>query len=154
MIYFPSFIFLFFSNSKYCSNNFSSRLPFSMSSLFIVLSGYFLNIICSTIFSVVPLTYFGYFLILIRVFCCISIFVILFSNLLIFSSIFYNLLIILFTAFNISPINISICLDSMLFRFHNSFFSQIFSYLCIVHILLFLFYLLDINFLFLFALDF
>ena len=56
------FFFFFFSNSKYCSNNFSSRLPFSMFSLFIVLSGYFLNIICSTIFPVVPFTYFEFFL--------------------------------------------------------------------------------------------
>ena len=93
---FLSFIFLFFSNSKYCSNNFSSNLPFSMSSLFIVLLGYFLNIIYSIIFPIVPLTYFGSFTILIRVFCCISIFIILFSNLFIFSSILSNLLSILF----------------------------------------------------------
>ena len=84
IICFPSFLFLFFSNSKYCSNNFSYRLPFSISSLFIVHSGYFLNIICFTIFPVVPLTYFGYFPILIRVFCYISIFIILFYNLFIF----------------------------------------------------------------------
>ena len=74
---FSSFIFLFLSNSKYCYNNFSSRLYFSISSFFIVLSGYFLNIICSTIFLGVPLIYFGSFPILIRVFCYISIFTIL-----------------------------------------------------------------------------
>ena len=78
-ICFPSFIFLFFSNSKYCSNNFSSRLHFSMFSLFTVLSGYFLNIICSTNFPVVPFTYFESFPMLIRVFFCISMFIILFS---------------------------------------------------------------------------
>ena len=89
---FPFFFFFFLSNSKYCSNNFSSKLPFSMSSFFIVLSGYFLNIICYLIFLVVPLTYFESFPILIRVFFCISIFIILFSNLFIFSSIFSNLL--------------------------------------------------------------
>ena len=77
-----------------------------MSSIFIVLSGYFLNIICSTVFLVVPLTYFGSFPILIRLFYCISIFIILFSNLFIFSSIFSNLLSVLFIAFNISSINI------------------------------------------------
>ena len=128
IICFPSFIFLFFSNSKYCSNNFSSRLSFSMSSLFIVLSGYFLNIICSTIFPIVSLTYFGSFPILISVFYRISIFIILFSNLFIFSSIFYNLLSILFTAFNISSIDISIFLDSMLFGFYNPFFHKFFPF--------------------------
>ena len=83
-----SFIFLFLSNSKYCSNNFSSTLPFSISSFFIVLSKYFLNIICYTISLVVPLMYFRYFPILIRVFCYISIFIILWSNLFTLSSIF------------------------------------------------------------------
>ena len=93
-----------------------------MSSLFIILSGYFLNIICSTIFPVVPLTYFGSFPILIRVFCYISIFIILFSNLFIFS----NLLFVLFTAFNVSSINISIFLYSMLFGLYNLFFYKFF----------------------------
>ena len=82
---FPFFIFIFISNFKYCSYNFSSRFPFSISSFFIVLSEYFLNIICSTIFPIVPLIYFGSFPIFIRIFCCISIFIILFSN---FSSLF------------------------------------------------------------------
>ena len=99
IICFPSFIFIFLSNSKYCSNSFSSILNFSMSSLFIVLSKYFPNIICSTIFSVVHLTYFRYFPILIRVFFCISIFIILFSNLFIFSSIFLKFIICSFYNF-------------------------------------------------------
>ena len=68
IICFSSLIFLFFYNYKYCSNNFSPGLHFSMSYLFIVLSGYFLNIIYSTIFPVVPLTYFESFPMLIRVF--------------------------------------------------------------------------------------
>ena len=93
-----------------------------MFSLFIVLSGYFLNIICSTIFPVVPLTYFESFPIIIRVFFYISIFIILFSNLFIFS----NLLSVLFIAFNISSINISIFLDSKFFGFYNSFFHKFF----------------------------
>ena len=59
-----------------------------MSSFFIVLYEYFLNIICSTTFPVVPLMYFGSFPILIRVFCCLSIFIILFSYFFSFSSIF------------------------------------------------------------------
>ena len=101
-------------------------LHFSMSSLFIVFSGYFLNIIYSTIFPVVPLTYLGYFPILIRVFCYISIFIILLSNLFIFSSIFSNLLSVLFTAFNISSINISIFLYSILFGFYNPLCHKIF----------------------------
>ena len=42
IICFPSFIFLFLSNSKYCSNNFSSRLHFSMSSSFRIFSRYYL----------------------------------------------------------------------------------------------------------------
>ena len=99
---FSSFIFLFLSNSKYCSNNFSSKLPFFVSSFFIVLSGYFLNIICYTIFLIVPLTYFRSFPILIRLFCCFSIFTILCSILFNFSSIFSNFLYVLFTTFNIS----------------------------------------------------
>ena len=102
---FPSFIFLFLSNSKYCSNNFSSKLHFSISSFFIVLSRYFLNIICSITFPVVPLTYFGSFPILIRVFCCIYIFINIFSTLFNFSSIFSILIYVLFTAFNISILN-------------------------------------------------
>ena len=102
-------------------------LHFSMSSLFIVLSGYFINIICSSIFSVVPVTYFGYFPILIRVFCCISIFIILFYDLFIFSSIFSNLLYVLFNAFNISPINISIFLDSMLLGVITLSFTNLFQ---------------------------
>ena len=97
-----------------------------MSSLFIVLLGYFLNIICSTIFPVVPLTYVRSFPILIRVFFFISIYIIIFSNLYIFSSIFSNLLYVIFRDFNISYINISIFLDSMLFDFYNSFFHKIF----------------------------
>ena len=64
------------------------------------------------------------FPILIRVFCYISMFIILFSNLFIFSSIFSNLFSVLFTIFNISSINISTFLDSMLFRFPNSFFHK------------------------------
>ena len=95
-----------------------------MSSIFIVLFGYFLNIICSTIFLIVPLTYFESFPMLIRVFCCISIFIIIFYNLFIFSSIFSNILSILFTAFNISSINISTFLDYMLFSFYNSLFHK------------------------------
>ena len=91
-----------------------------MSSIFIVLFGYFLNIICSTIFLIVPLTYFESFPMLIRVFCCISIFIIIFYNLFIFS----NILSILFTVFNISSINISTFLDSMLFSFYNSLFHK------------------------------
>ena len=75
----------------------------------------------STIFPVVPLTYFESFFILIRVFCCISISSILLSNLFIFSSIFSNLLYVILTAFNISSINISNFLDSMLFCFYNYF---------------------------------
>ena len=58
---FPSFLFLFLSNSKYNSINFSSRLPLAISSFFIVLSGYFLHIICYTIFPIVPLIYFRSF---------------------------------------------------------------------------------------------
>ena len=78
-----------------------------MSSLFIVISIYFLNIICFTIFPVAHFTYFEYFPMLIKVFYCISIFIILFSN----------LLSIIFTAFNISSINIYTFLGSMLFSF-------------------------------------
>ena len=58
----------------------------------------------------VHLLYFGSFPILIRVFCCISIFTILFSN---FSSLFSTL----FITFNISSINIYIFLDSILYNF-------------------------------------
>ena len=89
-----------------------------MLSFFFVLSRYFLNIICSTTFPVVPLMYFGSFPILINVFCCIYIFIILFSNLFSFSSIFSNLLSVFFTTFNISSINISIFLDSTLCDFY------------------------------------
>ena len=99
---FSFFYFLFLSSSKYCSNNFSSKLPFSISSFFIVLYGYFLNIICSTIFLIVPLTYFGSFPMLIRVFCCISIFIILFSNFSILFSIFSSLFSTLFIVFKAS----------------------------------------------------
>ena len=120
LICFPYFIFLFLSNSKYCSNNFSYKFPFSISSFFIVLSRYFLNIICFNIFPVVPLTHFGSFPILVRVFCCVSIFTIMCSNLFNFSSIFYNLLSVLFTVFNISSINVSIFLDSILYDFSKA----------------------------------
>ena len=102
-------------------NEFLSRLPFSMFSLFIVLSGYFLNIICSTIFPVVPFTYFESFPMLIRVFCCISMFIILFSILFILSSIFSNLFSIRFIALNISTF-----LASILFWFFNSIFHKFF----------------------------
>ena len=95
-----------------------------MSYLFIVLSGYFINIICSTIFPIVPFTYFEYFPMLIRVFYCIFMFINLFSKLFIFSSIFSNMLSILFIAFNISSINIYTFLDSILFRFFNSIFHK------------------------------
>ena len=91
-----------------------------MSSFFIFLYGYFLNIICSTIFLVVPLTYFGSFPMLIRVFCCISIFTILRSNLFNLASILSNLLSVLFTAFNISSNNVSIFLDSSLYDFSKA----------------------------------
>ena len=90
-----------------------------MTSFFIVLLRYFLNIICSTIFPVVSLIYFGYFPILIRVFCCIYIFIILLSNLFIFSSIFSHLFSVPFTVFNISSIKIYIFLDSMLYDFYT-----------------------------------
>ena len=90
-----------------------------MSSLFIFLLGYFLNISFSAIFPIVPLTYFWSFPILIRVFCCISIFIIIFYNFFyFFFNFFYNLLSVLFTAFNISSINIF--LDSMLFDLYDS----------------------------------
>ena len=107
---FPFFIFIFLSNSKYCSNNFSSRLPFSIPSFFIILLGYFLNIICYTIFLVVPLIYFGSFPILIRVFCYISIFTILFSKL---SSLFSTL----FIVFKASSNKISIFCDFIMYFF-------------------------------------
>ena len=98
-----------------------------MSSLFIVLSGYFLNIICSTNFPVVPLTYFGSFPILIRVFCCIYIFIILFSN---FFYFFFDFFLIYYMLFLQPSIFLSLIfpffLDSMLFRFHNSLFHKIF----------------------------
>ena len=93
---------------------------------FLVLSEYFLNIIYSTIFPVVPFTYFESFPMLIRVFCCISIFIILFYILFILSSIFSNLLSIRFIALNISSINISTFLASILFRFFNSIFHKFF----------------------------
>ena len=110
--------------------------------------------------------YFGSFPILIKVFYCISIFIILFSNLFNFSLIFSILLYVLFTTFNISSINISIFLDSILCDFYIAwtvykgiqymisllirlFLSQIFSSLYLIQILLSLFYLLDTNFLFL-----
>ena len=88
-----------------------------MSSFFIVIYGYFLNMICSTTFPVVSLIYFGYFLILIRVFYCISIFTILFSN---FSSMFFTL----FIAFKASSSKISIFFNSIIYFF---FFYQKFK---------------------------
>ena len=142
------FYFYFLSNSKYCSNSYSSRLYFSVFFFycyFRIFSKYYLFYY----FPVVPLIYFRSFPMLIRVFCCISIFIIIFYNLFIFSSFFSNLLSVLFTPFNTSSINISIFLYSMLFDFYN-FISQT----SIFHILLFLFFLLDINFLFIFALGF
>ena len=75
-----------------------------------MLSGYFINIICSTIFPVIPLIYLGSFPILIRVFYCISIFTILFSN---FSSLFSTL----FITFKNSSSNISIFFNSIMYFF-------------------------------------
>ena len=121
-----SVLVLFFSNSRYCFNNFSSKLSFSIFSFFIVLSEYFLNIIYSTIFPVVPFTYFESFSMLIRVFCCIFMFIIIFSILFILSSIFSNLLSIRFIALNISSINIYTFLASILFRFFNPIFHKFF----------------------------
>ena len=93
-----------------------------MSSIFIILSRYFLNIICFTIFSVVPLTYFGVFP---------------YTNksILLYFYIYHpfsNLSSIPFIAFNISSINIYVFLYSMLFDFYNSFFQNFFSNICIV----------------------
>ena len=84
---FPFLFLFFFIIISIVLINFHRDFPF-LSFFCIVLSGYFLNIISSTIFPVVPLTYFGSFPILIRVFCCISIFIILFSNLFIFFDFF------------------------------------------------------------------
>ena len=70
--------------------------------------GIFIILYVQLIFFVVPLMYFGYFPILIIVFCWISTFVILFSN-------FSNLLSIIFIAFNISSNRVSILLTSILY---------------------------------------
>ena len=103
---FSFFIFILFSIFEYFSSSFSSRLPFSISSFLIILSGDFRNIIYSTNFPIAPLMYFGSFPILIIVFCLISTFVIMFSN-------FSNL-------FNISSNRVSILLNSILYVFSFS----------------------------------
>ena len=90
------YTFFFYVIIFYCSFKIFSKYYFFY---------YFPN--CSSnIFWVISYTY--------KSICCIYIFIIMFCNLFNFSSIFSILLSVLFTAFNISSINISNFLDSIL----------------------------------------